>query len=610
MNTDLAKENKIHPWPLIKREFHDIVEEKKGFVFILWIFAALLGGSYGVGAIFTSKFVIEALQAGDEASLWRAVLVGYGSVLGMVALFGGLSGWVQSIFCSVRCSRFNVLAKRMINVDYSFLESKDYQDRILLGSQALEGDNRGYEGALGRLFQMSYSLVGAILYIVMISFYVPWIIGALLLIPVIRFLLVEAGRHYEFRHEKDYNERTRHLHQFETIGVDFSYGKDLRLNDMEEPLNKAEIFAKASYLDLFRSFCNHRYAYGLLEALALLIEDGLAYGLLTYLTIKGHIGIGDLVVGLGGILSFDRFVETISHGESTLLDDCRMVYEYYHFIDDETLVSSSGSKKAIEQGTLEVVFDDVSFKYPDTDRYVLKHLNLTIHKGERLAVVGLNGAGKSTIVKLITGLFSPTEGTIYINGIPQAEFDKKEYWNMFSVVYQDVKVIAGSIIENVAGDNLSPEERERAIDCIDSVGLKEKIASLPHTYDTSLLKVIDSEGVELSGGETQKLAIARALYKDGNMVLLDEPTSALDALAEASIYNDFDHLVKGKTSVYISHRLSSTKFCDEIALFDNDGLKEYGTHDELIAKKGEYYKLFITQGKYYQTEEGGQYEKE
>jgi len=553
--------------------------------------------------------VIEAIQKGNETALWETVLIGYGLVILMVMVNSVLSGWVLSIFCEVRCSRFDVIANRMVEVDYPFLESKDYKDRITIGTEALNGDNMGYEGALARLFNMSSSLVGAILYIIMMAFYIPWIIPSLLIIPVIRFFLVEAGRRYEFSYENDYREKRRRLNEYQKICSDFSYGKDLRLNEMEKPLDKAEILAKTSYLDMFRSFANHRYGYGCLEAFCLLLEDGLAYALLAYLTVQGNIGLGDLVVGLGAIISFDSFVETISHGESDLLNDFRLVYEYYDFIDDKSLLPLSGNKGSIEEGTLEVVFEDVSFKYPGTDRYILRHLNLTIKKGERLAIVGLNGAGKSTIVKLITGLFHPTEGRILINGVPQEEFNLEEYWKMFSVVYQDVNIIAGSIIENVAGSKLSLEERATAIDCIDSVGLKDKIASLPRGYDTNLLKIIDPEGVELSGGETQKIAIARALYKDGRMVLLDEPTSALDALAESSIYQEFDHLVKGKTSVYISHRLSSTKFCDRIALFDGDGLKEYGTHEELLAKKGEYYKMFVTQGKYYEQGEEMAYGK-
>jgi ABC-type multidrug transport system fused ATPase/permease subunit len=232
----------------------------------------------------------------------------------------------------------------------------------------------------------------------------------------------------------------------------------------------------------------------------------------------------------------------------------------------------------------------------------LKDFDFKIKKGEKLAIVGANGAGKSTIIKLITGLFKVTSGEILINGINIEEFDNLEYQKMFSVVFQEVNIYAGSIIENVAGTATSDDEIKRAKDCLDRVCLSGKIKRLEKGYETQLLKVIDENATELSGGENQKIAIARALFKDGNMVILDEPTAALDALAEAKIYQSFDDLVKGKTAIYISHRLSSTKFCDKIAFFTADGLKEYGNHDELMKLNGEYRFMFETQGKYYQME--------
>ncbi|MDP3131005.1 MAG: ABC transporter ATP-binding protein, partial [Bacillota bacterium] len=182
------------------------------------------------------------------------------------------------------------------------------------------------------------------------------------------------------------------------------------------------------------------------------------------------------------------------------------------------------------------------------------------------------------------------------------EFDPQEFQRMFSVVFQDVNILAASVLENVIGGDADEDARKRGIACLEQAGLKDKIASLPRQYDTPLLKVIEADGVEMSGGQNQKIAIARALYKDANMIRLDEPTAALDALAEAAIYQSFADLVQDKTTVFISHRLSSTRFCDRIALFSPEGLQEYGTHEELMGMKGEYYDMFTTQGKYYQNE--------
>jgi ABC-type multidrug transport system fused ATPase/permease subunit len=201
----------------------------------------------------------------------------------------------------------------------------------------------------------------------------------------------------------------------------------------------------------------------------------------------------------------------------------------------------------------------------------------------------------------MTGLFPVTEGVIRINGIPISDFNKKDLYAMFSAVFQDVNVLAYTIKENIACSSLDGNE-DRVRKVLEKVGLKKKIDSLPKGIEQTMLKVIEEDGVEFSGGESQKLAIARALYKDARMVIMDEPTAALDALAEAEIYENFSDLVKGKTAVYISHRLASTKFCDKIALFDGDGLKEYGNHEELMNAKGEYYNMFMIQGKYYNEE--------
>ena len=240
----------------------------------------------------------------------------------------------------------------------------------------------------------------------------------------------------------------------------------------------------------------------------------------------------------------------------------------------------------------------MGFRYPGAEKYVFRHLNLTIHKGERLAVVGVNGAGKSTLVKLMTGLYDVTEGEIRINGIPIGEFDKKALYSMFSAVFQDVNILAFTLEENVACRR-EGIDHGRVEQALERAGLGETVKALPKGVEQMMLKVVEEDGALLSGGQNQKLAIARALYKDAPMVIMDEPTAALDPLAEAEIYENFDSLVKGRTALYISHRLASTRFCDHIAMFDHDGLREYGTHEELMARRGSYYEMFTVQGKYY-----------
>lgn len=304
---------------------------------------------------------------------------------------------------------------------------------------------------------------------------------------------------------------------------------------------------------------------------------------------------------IGAIIALSTSLRTIATNLAFLVAEGRYVSDFYEFMEDQSLFTPAGTKEALND-TLEIEFKHVSFKYPGSERYVLKDFNLKINKGEKIAIVGTNGAGKTTLIKILVGLFAPESGEIFVNGSNIKDFSLEEYRKMYAVVFQDYHIYAASVMENVIGSDNGGISEKIGKEDLARVGLKEKIESLPKKYEQPLLKIIDEEGVELSGGQSQKLAIARALYKDANVVILDEPTAALDALAEADIYKNFDDLVKDKTAIYISHRLSSTKFCNHIVLLDQDGLKEYGTHDELMEKHGEYYHMFTTQGKYYQEE--------
>ena len=246
----------------------------------------------------------------------------------------------------------------------------------------------------------------------------------------------------------------------------------------------------------------------------------------------------------------------------------------------------------------EVEFRDVSFKYPRSDVWALRHVNMKFKVGSRLAVVGMNGSGKTTFIKLLCRLYDPTEGQILLNGIDIRKYKYDDYMNVFSVVFQDFELLWLPLGENVAAS--ADYDQDRVIDCLNKAGFGERLASMEKGLDTYLYKVIDENGVEVSGGEAQKIAIARALYKDSPFIILDEPTAALDPIAEAEIYSKFNDIAGDKTAIYISHRLSSCKFCDEIAVFHEGAVIQQGSHDALVAdKNGKYYELWNAQAQYY-----------
>ena len=248
-----------------------------------------------------------------------------------------------------------------------------------------------------------------------------------------------------------------------------------------------------------------------------------------------------------------------------------------------------------------VEFRDVSFRYPNTESYALRHVNLKFRIGEKLAIVGKNGSGKTTFIKLMCRLYDPTEGQILLNGVDIRKYDYDEYMSIFSIVFQDFRLFGFRLGENVAaGSSYDPQ---RAAHCLEQAGFGERLAAMPEGTDTFLYKEFDESGMEISGGEAQKVALARALYKDAPFLILDEPTSALDPVSEYEVYSSFNEIAGDKTTIYISHRLASCRFCDKIMVFDNGQIVQKGTHNSLIADTcGKYHALWHAQAQYYTTE--------
>ena len=245
-----------------------------------------------------------------------------------------------------------------------------------------------------------------------------------------------------------------------------------------------------------------------------------------------------------------------------------------------------------------VEFRDVSFKYPGAETYALRHVNMKFKVGERLAVVGMNGSGKTTFIKLMCRLYDPTEGEILLNGVNIQKYNYDEYLALFSVVFQDFKLFSFSLGENVASSAMY--DADMVVSVLNQSGFGERLAIMPDGIKTALYKDFDKKGIEISGGEAQKIAFARALYKNAPFIILDEPTAALDPIAEYEIYSRFNEIVDDKTAIYISHRLSSCRFCDKIAVFDNGKIVQQGSHEELVKdQKGKYYELWHAQAQYY-----------
>ena len=274
----------------------------------------------------------------------------------------------------------------------------------------------------------------------------------------------------------------------------------------------------------------------------------------------------------------------------------KLYLEYFDIPNDMYQGSLAVEKRSDKK--YEIEFRNVSFKYAGSENYALKNVNLTFNVGERLAVVGMNGSGKTTFIKLMCRLYDPTEGEIYMNDFNVRKYDYRQYLDLFSVVFQDYSLLALPLGNNVS--SAATWDGEKAERCIREVGFGERYDNMPKGLETPIYKNFDDEGVNVSGGEAQKIALARALYKNAPFIILDEPTAALDPIAEAEIYSKFDEIVGDKTAIYISHRLSSCRFCDKIAVFDNGEIVQVGSHEELLAdENGKYYELWTAQAQYY-----------
>ena len=407
----------------------------------------------------------------------------------------------------------------------------------------------------------------------------------------------------------------------EERGWDLQAGKDIRMYDLGGWLLGILKRERKTGETNVRLWENGYFAANLCDAFLCFVRDAGAYLYFILQIVRGSLPVSDFVwyisvvascqqacsaflenVELLGRLSFDysRLRLFLESGEGDIFQGTGAGAERSGKKVGTDSASSSRGKEAVG-----IELEHVSFTYPGSRVPTLKDLNLAIRPGEKIALVGLNGAGKSTLVKLLCGLYRPTSGTIRVGGRPLSSFGREEYFSMIAAVFQDVKLLPLTIAQNVASDNGEDIDRQRVRQCLSLAGLWEMVDGLPQKEDTPLGRGVLDDGIELSGGERQKVWMARAFYKEASILILDEPTAALDPLAEQEIYEKYVQMSEGKTSLFISHRLASTRFCDRIWLMENGRITEQGSYEELMEKNGAYARLFAVQGKYYRKEESG-----
>ncbi|UTC91294.1 ABC transporter ATP-binding protein [Treponema denticola] len=382
-----------------------------------------------------------------------------------------------------------------------------------------------------------------------------------------------------------------------TTAEDRRFAKDIRLYKMKDWLIENFEHYHGRVKKFLKAESNVQAGGKILNALMIFIRDVFAYIYLIYQLNAGTIAVSQFVFLIGLVMEFSKWMDAIVLQISNLIifnSELSQIRIFLNTPDEKTggelTVNDTSEKPSIE-------FKNLSFRYSENAAWIFKDFNLKIDAGEKLALVGINGAGKTTLMHLLMGLLEPTEGSVLIDGKNSTDFKKMEYYNLFSPVFQDINIFPETFAANIAGTENINEEKLK--DAITSSGLNEMVSSLPNGSQTILVKESNDEAIDLSGGQNQRMLLARALYKNAKINILDEPTAALDPIAESKIYEEYDAMSKEKTSIFISHRLASTKFCDRIILLEHGKIIEEGTHNELMNQNKTYRNMYDVQSKYY-----------
>lgn len=558
-----------------------------------------------------SKYVIDLVQADAEMafkteSLFKLMLAvgGIGAVLALCNAFSQNKTWYRFIYTRMRIITERV--DRALALDYQMLERPDVLDVHERATRATGGNSNGVEGMMNLMVTLGSNLFTVIVTFTAVTVLNWSLIVFLVALGILQYLYYRKIIRTDKEEVWDRLAPVwRQVNYMARVTQDFDYAKDIRLFDLSRFLlgKQQEVFAKREdRMDYSKELW---FKHSVFVQALYLAGKAAIYAALFYAVLRRGMSIGNFTLYLSLAMAFSesmlQFLHRFGDYERTSLevDDFRTFMELDLGQEENTVPIPQTGEYLIE-------FHDVCYRYLKQDKNAVNHLNMTLRPGKKLAVVGLNGAGKTTMIKLLLRLYDPTQGYITLNGTDIRRFKREEYYRLFSPVFQNVEVLAFPIAENISMRAATDTDRDRAKSAADEAGLGDKIGSLPRGIDSELLKVVDEEGVDLSGGERQKLALARALYKAAPIVVLDEPTSALDALAEQQLYERFNRMIGDKSAIYISHRLASTRFCDKVAMFVDGNMIEYGSHEELMATGGQYARMFELQAQYYQDGQEGE----
>lgn len=574
-------------------------------VFPLCIVLALLSAGKSVAELLIAPAILNKIEL--SASLGSVVftiaafalvlmlLSGLRSYVDTNALFGRIAVRSQGIYLSISRKYAETSYPNLLNTDFLALGEK--------ASAACAGNSESSEAIWTTLTDLMTSCIGFIVYLALLTNLNLWLAALVAATTAVSYFASKRINEWGYLHRSEELELTKRIEYANKTATSREFAKDIRMFGLRGWLEDLW----GSTMRLYSAFCAKRerkYIWAnIIDIVLTFLRNGIAYAFLIGITVKNGLPASQFLLYFAALSGFAQWVVEILDKLSVMHKQSLDISTIREFLDwDEPFDLNGGERIAFEPNKqYEIRLDNVSFRYPTADKDTLSHINLTVHPGEKLAIVGLNGAGKTTLVKLVCGFLDPTEGRILLNGEDIRKFNRNDYYALFSAVFQEFSVLDVTVKENVA-QCVDGIDETRVWQCIDKAGLTEKIQSLPKGIETHLGRRVFKDGVEFSGGQTQRLMLARALYKNAPILVLDEPTAALDPIAENDIYQKYNEMTHGRTSFFISHRLASTRFCDRIIFVDGGKIAEEGTHDELLKNGGGYAYMFEVQSKYYRSD--------
>jgi ABC-type multidrug transport system fused ATPase/permease subunit len=549
--------------------------------------------------LYLSKETVRAVTEGrTPAAVLSLIAAIGGALLAVMAAEHLLSAGLQKIMMVFDFHCQSLIFNKVTACDYEIMESPAGLTRISKALEHVGSDNRSARMVSEILSKLLGSVLGTFLYAGILISLSPWIFLAVTVTTLSGFFTLRLTSRWDYRNKNNWKTYDRKLDYLRKNSGDFTRAKDMRLYSMSDWFSDVFKHTLDGRMAWRKKSAQTEFAADALRLTLSLVREGVAYTYLTYLIYTQGLPVSDFVLFFGVIAGLSGWLNGVVQEMNNLYRAHLGFCEIREFLDYPDR-ANHGEGPKLPAGTFEIEFDKVTYRYPGSGEAAVSDVSFKLKKGEKLAVVGLNGAGKTTLVKLMCGLYDPTEGRVLINGTPLTEFNREELYAAFSAVFQDIFVMPFSIARNVSARPEEQTDKRRAAEMLRQAGLWEKTDGLPQGMETQLVKSVRDDALDLSGGEVQKLALARALYMEGRVLLLDEPTAALDPIAESRVYQEYNRMTAGNTSVFISHRLASTRFCDRIFFLENGRVAECGTHDELIAMKGKYCEMYEVQSHYY-----------